>query len=105
MVPSSCRARSRHDGQAGGLRGDQRALERRAGGAEITQPVTPADELQRVTADIRSTALVGEDVLGEKPGLIEVIGGERHLGVDDAHSGAHATGGAVPARRRAAPRW
>src|SRR5262249_25543346 len=45
--------------QAGSLRGDQRALERRAGGAEITQPVAPADELQRMTADIRSTALGG----------------------------------------------
>ena len=77
--------------QAGGLRGDQRALERRAGGAEITQPVAPADELQRMTTDIRSTALGGEDVLGEKPGLIEVIGGEGHLGIDDTHAGAHAS--------------
>ena len=44
-----------------------------------------------MTANVRSAALGGEDILGEKPGLIEVIGGEGHLGIDDAHAGAHAS--------------
>ena len=69
--------------QVCGLRGDQRALERGAGGGQIAQPVAPADELQRVTADIRSSVSGGED-FGEKPGLIEVIGGEGNLGIEDA---------------------
>ena len=77
--------------QVCGLRGDQRAVERGAGGGQITQPVAPADELERVTADVRSTIFGGEDLLGEKPGLIEVIGGEGNLGVEDAHAGAHAS--------------
>src|SRR5262249_58283962 len=66
-------------------------VERGGGGTEIVQPVAQADELQRMTADIRSIALGGEYVLGEKPGLIEVIGGEGHLSIDDAHAGAHAS--------------
>ena len=53
--------------QVCGLRGDQRALERGAGGGQITQPVAPADQLQRVTADIWGTVPGGEDFLGEKP--------------------------------------
>ena len=77
--------------QVGCLRGDQRALERRTGGGQITQPVAPADELECMTADIRGTALVGQDILSEEPGPIEVIGGQGQLGLDDAHAGAHAS--------------
>ena len=75
------------DLQMSGICGGQRPLERLPRRVEIIDALASPNQLKRVTADIRACIARGQHALGQAAGSIDVVAGERDLGLKDRRAG------------------
>jgi hypothetical protein len=73
-----------------GICGRQRPLERLPRRVEIIDALTSPNQLKRVTADIRACIARGQHALGQAAGPVDVVTGERDLGLKDRRAAASA---------------
>jgi hypothetical protein len=66
----------------------QGPLERLPRRIEITDALTSPHQLKRVTTDIRACITRGQHALGQAASSIDVVAGERHLGLKDRRAGS-----------------
>ena len=71
-----------------GICGRQRPLERLPRRVEIIDALTSPNQLKRVTADIRACIARGQHALGQAAGPVNVVTGERDLGLKDRRAGS-----------------
>jgi hypothetical protein len=76
------------DLQMSGICDRQRPLERLPRRIEIIDALTSPDQLKRVTADIRACIARGQHALGQAASSVDVVAGERHLGLKDRRAGS-----------------
>jgi len=76
------------DLQMSGICDRQRPLERLPRRVEIIDALTSPDQLKRVTADIRARIARGQHALGKAASSIDVVAGERDLGLKDRRAGS-----------------
>ena len=93
-MPSSCSARSCQTGRCSASAMASACSKASRAASEVAQPGDPADDLQRLAADLGARRGRLQGCLGELAGLPEVVAGEREFGgehVDTAPGGQAAS--------------
>ena len=76
------------DLKVSGICRGQRPLERLPRRVEIIDALASPNQLKRVTVDIGACIARGQHALGKAASSIDVVAGERHLGLKDRRAGS-----------------